>query len=99
LRMRSFPSLDPRTDEQKQKDAAELLRKRAAFAAMMSKGAALMAGAARIAVDFSVNSESLNTGLRKSQTYIEKFSRNVTNKLIGTSEVFKRNEIWRSGVC
>lgn len=33
-----FPSLDPRTDEQKQKDAAELLRKRAAFAAMMSKG-------------------------------------------------------------
>lgn len=47
-----------------------------------------MAGAARIAVDFSVNSESLNTGLRKSQTYIEKFSRTVTNKLIGTSEVF-----------
>lgn len=47
-----------------------------------------MAGMARVAVDFSVNSDSLNTGLRKSQSYIERFSRTVTNKLIGTSEVF-----------
>lgn len=33
-----FPSLDPRTDTERQRDSAELLRKKAAFAAMMSGG-------------------------------------------------------------
>lgn len=44
-----------------------------------------MAGAARIAVDFSVNADTLDRGLKKATVTLDKFSAAFTKKFIGTA--------------